>query len=204
MHGWVAVAVFVGVIAANLLAYWCNVTIAFTLMQRSVDLRAAFAAVWTHARVIDAWAVSVGACHAIVSVFVSRTTVAWFTLALGLVALVQMYALVALPAALVGARHARRKQSLRDRASVAAVTGTVATVAAAPGFLLNRLALLVIAIGLRPVGIALMAVAVLVQIAGTSSAQAVSLATKVTPAGAQSPPTTDPSSSGLTKEATCP
>jgi hypothetical protein len=180
VHGWVAVGIAAFVVAMNLLAYWCNAVFAFTLTQGAhIDLRAAFRDARERARIVNAWAISIGVLHAGVAVFAVRWSLSGYAVALGSIAVVQMYALVALPAALAGLPR-KRKGPLRERVSSAAITATLAGIAAVPGFGLNRLAVVLIGLGLPFVGALVLAVAIVLQIAATSSAGAVKLATRLT------------------------
>lgn len=178
VHGTVVALVVVGVVLANLAAYWCNATLTFALLQPPpIEVRGAFAHARRHGALITSWALAIGTAHAFVSVVLSRTTVGWFGLGSSVIAIAQLYAIVALPVALAGLP--RRHLPIRQRAVNAAVVGAITVVALAPGFALNRLALLLIGVGLPPVGFLLLVIAVLVQVAATSSAHTVTLATKV-------------------------
>jgi hypothetical protein len=152
---------------------------AFTLTQGdAVDLSAAFAQARARARIVNAWALTIGVVHAAVSVFAVRGSLGGYAVAQGAIAVVQMYALVALPAALAGLPR-RRRMPVRERASSLAITATLAGVAAAPGFGLNRLGVVLIGLGLPLVGGLILAVAIVLQIAAASSASAVKLATRL-------------------------
>lgn len=185
VHGVIAVVVAVFVVTVNLLAYWCNATFAFTLSQgEPIDVSAAFRSARQRARVVNTWALSIGALHAAVAVFAVRWSFGGFAIAQGTIAIVQMYALVALPAALAGLRR-QRNVSIRERASSAAVTTALTGLAAAPGFGLNRLGVVLIGLGVPLVGGIVLTVAIILQVAATSSARAVKLAAKLsTPPGA--------------------
>jgi hypothetical protein len=179
LHGWVAVGVALFVIGVNLVAYWCNAVFAFTLTQGDrIDLRAAFRDARRRARIVNVWAISIGVLHAGVSVFAVRGSLGGYAVAQGAIAVLQMYALVALPAALAGLPR-RRKLPMRDRLSSMAITGTLAGVAAVPGFGLNRIGVVLFGLGLPLLGIPVLAVAIVLQIAATSSATAVKLAAKL-------------------------
>jgi hypothetical protein len=180
VHGTVALAIAVFVVTVNLLAYWCNAVFAFTLSQQDqVDLSAAFRQARVRARVVNTWAISIGVAHAFVAVFAVRWSLGGFAIAQGIIAVVQMYALVALPAALAGLRK-QPKLPVRERVSSMAITATLAGVASAPGFGLNRAGVVLIGLGLPLVGGLVLAVAILLQIAATSSTSAVKLAAKLT------------------------
>jgi hypothetical protein len=178
VHGWVALAVVVLVMAANLAAYWCNVTLAFALVQPPpIRVRLALTAALPHAGVITAWAVVIGAVHAFVTVVLARTSLGWYGVGLSAVVVVQMWALIALPASLAGIpRHALPR---RDRVVAALLTGVITLVALTPGLLLTRLAVFLMGLGAPSIGVLVLVVAIVLQIAATSSVHTVSIATKV-------------------------
>lgn len=180
VHGAAAVGVAVLVMAATYAAYWCNALFAFTATRPPpVDLRAAARSARAARRTIATWALLAGAAHALVAVFVTRTNLPLYSIALGAVVLVQMYGLVALPVALVAPTAARHRRTLRERAAAMVLTGAVSGVASAPGFLLNRLGLVFFAVGVPWLGMIVLVPAVLIQAAGAASARAVQLAARV-------------------------
>ncbi len=181
VYGAVALGVAVLVVTATVVAYWCNAVFAFTTVQPPpIDLRAAFRAATAHRRRILAWAVPIGLAHTVVAVFLTRGTLALYSVALGAVVVVQMYGLVALPVALVTGDSRRREHlTRRERISRAVVSGTLTGVASTPGFVLNRLGILMFAVGAPWAGVALLVPAVLFQVAGVASARAVQLAARV-------------------------
>jgi hypothetical protein len=183
VHGSVAVAVAVFVVTVNLVAYWCNAVFAFTLSQGDrIDLSAAFRQARQQAKIVNTWAISIGALHAYVAVFAVRWSIGGFAIAQGFIAIIQMYALVALPAALAGLRR-RRKLPVHERLSALAITATLTGLAVAPGLGLNRAGVVLIGLGLAVPGGIVLTVAIVLQVAATSSARAVKLAANLaTPA----------------------
>lgn len=177
VHGLVAVGVAILVLALTVLAYWCNSIFAYTAVQQApIDLHAAYRATNRHWRLILSWALLIGAAHAFVAVVVTRTTVLLYTISLGAIVLVQMYALVALPVALVtGATRVKEN----GRASRALVSAGLSGLASTPGFILNRIGILFFALGLPWLGVLLLIPAVVIQAAGAASARAVLLAARV-------------------------
>jgi hypothetical protein len=132
---------------------------------------------------VNAWAISIGVLHAGVAVFAVRWSLGGFAVAQAAIAVVQMYALVALPAALAGLRK-QPKLPIRERLSAMAITASLAGIASAPGFGLNRAGVVLIGVGLPVVGGVVLAVAIVLQVAATSSTRAVKLAAKLsTPTG---------------------
>ena len=179
MYGLVAVAVTVFVIGTTLIAYWCNTVFAFTAVQPPpIDVKAAYASARVHRWRITRWAVVAGSAHAVVAVFLTRTNVALYSVALGAVVVLQMFGLVALPVALV-AQPVKEHLGPRQRAARLLLSGALSGVASTPGFVLNRLAILLFALGAPWLGAALLVPAVLFQAAGAASSKAVQLATRV-------------------------
>jgi hypothetical protein len=179
VHGPVAVAIAVFVVTVNLLAYWCNAVFAFTLSRHDrIDLSAAYRQARQRANVVNAWAISIGALHAYVAVFAVRWSIGGFAVALGAIAIIQMYALVALPAALAGLRR-KQRLPMHERLSGLAITTALTGLAFAPGFGLNRAGVLLIGLGLPVPGGIVLTVAIILQVAATSSAQAVKLAARL-------------------------
>ena len=184
VYGLQAVVVATIVIATTFIAYWCNSVFAFTAVQPPpVDVKGAYASARLHTGRITRWALAVGTAHALVAVFITRTNVALYSIALGAVAMLQMYGLVALPVALV-VRPAKEVLTRRERVARMALKGALSGVASTPGFLLNRLAILLFALGAPWAGVALLIPAVIFQAAGAASARAVQLATRVKEASA--------------------
>jgi hypothetical protein len=179
VHGLVALGVVLVVLGTTLVAYWCNSVFAFTAVQPSpVDLSAAFASARSHARRITTWALAAGGAHAVVAVAFTRTNVLLYSIALGAVVLVQMYGLVALPVALV-AQPTKKLRTRGERAARLALNGALSGVASTPGFLLNRIGILLFAVGLPWLGVAVLVPAVVFQAAGAASSRAVQLAARV-------------------------
>ena len=203
VHGTVAVAIAVFVVTVNLLAYWCNAVFAFTLSQddRS-DLSAAFRQARQRANVVNAWAISIGALHAYVAVFAVRWSIGGFAVAQGMIAIIQMYALVALPAALAGLRR-QRKLPIRERLSAMAITAALTGLAVAPGFGLNRAGIVLIGLGLPLLGGTVLTVAIILQVAATSSASAVKLAARLSTPPTGIEPAADTNASATTSASPC-
>jgi hypothetical protein len=178
VHGWTAALVAFVVLVVNLTAYWCNVVLAFALGQpRPIRLEHAFAAARSHRRTINTWALTIGVVHVIVSIGLSRTSTAWFGVGITVVVVIQMYALVALPVALAGLsfKGVPRTQRLASTLTTAALT----LVALSPGLVLTRAAVGLMDVGVPWIGAVVLIVAVLVQVAATSSVHTVALATKL-------------------------
>jgi hypothetical protein len=186
VHGWIAVLVAVGVLVVNLTAYWCNVVLSFALREPPpIRLALAFRAARAHGRTITTWALAIGVVHVVVSIFLARTSAAWFGVGITVVVVIQMYALVALPVSLAGLsfRGIPRAQRFGSTLATAALT----LVALAPGFVLTRIAVVLLNLDVNVIGAAVLVVAVFVQVAATSSVRTVVLATKLNVAASNRP-----------------
>jgi hypothetical protein len=140
-------------------------------------IRPAVAQVRTHHREILGWGFAVGLAHASATVYVSRWGTNWFTLAMGTVLLVMTVTFVSIPAQFIGAQTA--KHSMQDKISGAAASGAMSAVLTSPGFILNRLGLLLAGTSLlRIPGVVLFSIGIALQAAATSGAKAVKLSTK--------------------------
>ena len=129
-----------------------------------------------HRRYLNAWGLSVGSAHAVVSTVLVGFGLLWFSLGIFAVALVMTVTFVTVPAHVVGLRtHA----DLRDKAKGAAIGTVIAVVASMPGFALNRVGLLMLGVGvLRVPGLLLFAFGVALQTAAVSSMNALMLTTQ--------------------------
>jgi hypothetical protein len=178
VRGWVAGLVAVSVLVVNLTAYWCNAVLSFALREpRPIRIGQAFRAAHIHGRTITVWALTIGVVHVFVSIFLSRTSTAWFGVGITAVVVVQMYALVALPVSLAGLSFKGIPRTQRVGTTIA--TAALTLVALTPGLVLTRVAVGLMNIGAPWIGAAVLVVAVLVQVAATSAVHTVALATKL-------------------------
>lgn len=186
VHGWAAWVVAISVLTMNLAAYWCNVVLSFALREPPpVRLAAAMGKARSHGAAITAWALAIGGVHAFVSIVLARSSPAWFGLGITVVVVIQMYALIALPVSLAGLtfKGIPRSQRIANTILMASLT----LIALTPGIVLTRVAVGLIDIGVPWIGGFVLVVAVLVQVAATSSVRTVVLATKLNVAEPQEP-----------------
>jgi hypothetical protein len=110
----------------------------------------------------------------------------WLWLALLLMFVVQVYLFIAIPCWLLGVR---KIGSRRERTTQSATTGILSGVAATPGFLLNRIGLLLLGAGTFGLvaGIALVAIGAVLHITASSSVRVVKLSLRLRPAAGQPP-----------------
>jgi len=177
VRGPAALAVAVVVVAVTIGAYWCNAIFAFAVAgERPPRIRPALAKTRDHWRLIVGWGFGVGIGHAVATIYVARLGVGWFTLALGLVLLVMMTSFVSVPAQIIGVE--KTKQPMKTKISAGAASGALSAVLTSPGFLCNRLGLLLAGTSLfRIPGIIVFSIGVALQAAATSGAKAVKLGT---------------------------
>jgi hypothetical protein len=161
-------------------AYWCNATFAFTLAQDGIPRIAdAFAQARPHWRAISGLALVTGGLQAVVWLVLPQWRLNVFWIALVAMFVVQVYLFVALPAWLLGARKTgtRRERGLRSL-----TTGVLSGVAATPGYLLNRIGLLLLSVGpLWWVGVGVVAIAAVLHVAASSSARVVKMSVRLRP-----------------------
>lgn len=179
IHGPAVLGVAVAAVVVTVVSFWCNAVFAIAVDRPPPPrLVPAFAEARRHAGYLSAWGVGVGLAYALATVYAARAGLGWYGLALGLVLAVMMTTFVSVPARLIAARH---RQSLRDRVTTGAVGGALSAVVLSPGFLLNRVGLLLIGVRFLLVpGIVLFTLGVALQAAGVSTVKAVKLSTKLT------------------------
>ena len=186
VRGWLVWLIAAFVLGVNVVAYWCNAVLCFALRGPTpIRLAPAFHEARHRGRVITSWALAIGAVHVFVSVVLPRTTITWFGLGMTVVVVVQMYALVALPVSLAGVSFEGIPRV--QRLGTAATTAALTLVALAPGLLLTKLALGLMDLEVPWIGTVVLAIAVLVQVAATSSVHTVALATKLAVASSPRP-----------------
>jgi hypothetical protein len=183
VHGWVAWVVAGGILIVNTAAYWCNAVLTFALREPPpVRLRNAVSAARVHGPTITAWALAIGVVHVVVSVVLARTTVGWYFVGITIVVVAQMYALVALPVSLAGLsfKGIPRRQRLTSTLTTAGLT----LIALVPGIVLARVAVGLMGLDVPGIGVLVLVLAVVLQVAATSSVHTVALATKLNVASA--------------------
>ena len=178
VHGPVLVPLTLLIVAVAVGAFFCNAVFAFAIGgDPPPRIRPAVAKARANLRIVLRWGLLFGAAHAFVLLWVSRYGKFWYDLSLSVVVVGMMVSFVAVPAAILGRREQR---TTKERVGYAAVGGVLSAIAATPGFLFDRIGLLMIGVpSLRIPGIALLSVGVALQVAGTSSVKAVKLSTRL-------------------------
>jgi hypothetical protein len=173
----VSIAAAVGVLLAAQLAYWCNATFAFTMLQDPPDTREAFRQARAHWRLIGGLALLTGTVQATIWLLMPHLNTGWLWLALVLMFVVQIYLFIAIPCWLIGVRKTGTR---RERLTQSATTGVLSGVASTPGFLLNRIGWLLLGTGvLGIVGGALVAIGAVLHVTASSSVRVVKLSLRL-------------------------
>jgi hypothetical protein len=171
-------AAAVAVLVAAQVAYWCNATFGFAMLQRGeTDLGAAFREARPHWRLVGGLALLTGGAQAAIWLLLPQANLRWFWIALLAMFVVQIYLFVAIPSWLIGVRPTGTR---RERMIQSLTTGVLSGVAATPGFVLNRIGLLLFGVGLlRWLGIAIIAVAAVLHVTASSSVRVVKMSVRL-------------------------
>ena len=173
-----AEAIAVVVILGAVICYWCNAVFAFAVTQSDrADLRLAFRQARTRWRLVTGAALLTGAAQAAVWLWVAPLGPTWFAVGLTGMLLVQAYMFLAVPAWLLGTRP---KEAPREKLSRTVTTGALSGVAVAPGFLLNRLGLLLLGISeVWILGVILVSIGAVLHVAASSSVRVVKMSVRL-------------------------
>jgi hypothetical protein len=169
----------VSVILVSLLAYWCNAVFAFTVTQTGprADVRMAFRQARERWRFITGIALATGVLQAGVWAGLSRVSVRAFVIGLTVMLVVQIYMFIAVPLWLLGGKP---KESRREAITRSATTGVLSGVASAPGFLFNRIGLLLLGIGsVWWLGVILVSLSAVLHVTASSSVRVVKLTVRL-------------------------
>jgi hypothetical protein len=174
------------------IAYWCNATFAFTMAQgTTTDIRAAFREARPHWRLVGGLALLTGALQSGVWLLLPHMRLSTFWIALLSIYVVQLYLFVAIPSWLLGVRASGPR---RERTIQGATTGALSAVASTPGFLLNRIGLLLLGVGsLWIVGVVILAIGAVLHVTASSSVRVVKMSLKLRAGGSDeaTPPSVD-------------
>ena len=175
----VSIAIAVGVLVAAQLAYWCNATFAYTMVQGDTpDIKVAYQEARPHWRLVGGMALLTGGLQASIALVLSHVEVRWLWVALLVMFVVQVYLFIAIPSWLLGVR---KTGSRRERTIQSLTTGVLSGVAATPGFLLNRIGLLLLGTSAFWVGVALVSIGAVLHVAASSSVRVVKLSVRLRP-----------------------
>lgn len=168
----------VAVLVTAQLAYWCNATFGFAMLQRgSADIGAAFREARPHWRLVGGLALLTGGAQATIWLLLPQANLRWFWIALLAMFVVQVYLFVAIPSWLIGVRPTGTR---RERMIQSMTTGVLSGVAATPGFLFNRIGLLLLGFGaLQWLGIAILAISAVLHVTASSSVRVVKMSVRL-------------------------
>jgi hypothetical protein len=168
----------IGVIVLSLVCHWCNATFAFTLTQPGrPQIRPAFREARQRWRLVTVVALVAGAAQAAVWVFLAPISVRWFLVGLTAMLVIQIYLFVALPLWLVGIKP---RESRRQKMTRSVTTGVLGGVASTPGFLFNRLGLLLLGTqALWVLGIVFVSIGAVLHLTASSSVRVVKMSARL-------------------------
>jgi hypothetical protein len=160
-------------------AYWCNATFAYTIAQGATpDFRAAFREARTHWRFVGGLALLTGGVQAAIWLLVPHVEPRAIWAALLAMFFVQIYLFVAIPSWLLGVRKSGTR---RERLLQSTTTGVLSGVASTPGFLLNRIGLLLLGTSLWIVGVVLVSIGTVLHVTASSSVRVVKMSLRLRP-----------------------
>ncbi len=177
----ISILLAVGVLIGAQVAYWCNATFAYTMVQGSTtDIRAAFRDARPHWRLVGGLALLTSGLQAGIWLLAPHLHVKWLWLALLVMFVVQVYLFVAVPSWLLGVRKTGTRQ---ERITQSMTTGVLSGVASTPGFLLNRIGLLLMGTGsLFFLGVAVVSISAVLHVTASSSVRVVKMSLRLRPA----------------------
>jgi hypothetical protein len=176
-----AAAVFALTVAVSIVAFWCNTVFAFAIDTPSRPrIRPAISRAGNYRKRIVASGVLLGCALGAATIVVPRLNNRWlYILILGAVLALMLISFVAVPARIIGVHKQRLPP--RQAAGRAAAGGALSAVAMTPGFVLDRIGLILLGVSsLRILGFVLLSVGTALYAAGMSSVKAVKLVAKLT------------------------
>jgi len=175
----ISILAAVGMLLVAQAAYWCNATFAYTLVQDSTtDFGAAFRDTRPHWRLIGGLALLTGCLQAVIWLLVPHVQPRLLAAALLAMYVVQVYLFIAIPSWLLGVRKTGTR---RERTIQTMTTGVLSGVASTPGFLFNRIGLLLLGGSLWIVGVVLVAIAAVLHVTASSSVRVVKMSLRLRP-----------------------
>jgi hypothetical protein len=166
-------------IAVSIASFWCNTVFAFAISDPPPRIAGAARRAKPYlARIVRAGIV-MGVILAIGAVVVPRIDTAWqYLIAIGALYALMLISFVAVPARILGLR--KRRLPPKQAIGSWTVGGALSAVAMTPGFVLDRLGLILLGIPhLHIVGFVLLSVGTALYAAGMSSVRAVKLSMKL-------------------------
>jgi hypothetical protein len=170
-------------VAASTVSFWCNTVFGFAILPAEPRIRPAVQQTRPFLGRIFRAGLGVGLLLAVATVVVPRTGSGWlYALCVGAAWAVLLISLVAIPARILGVQ--KRRQPLKQKVGGLAATGALSAVAMTPGFVLDRIGVILLGIpGWNILGLVLLSVGSALYAAGMSSVKAVKLAMKLNTPG---------------------
>jgi hypothetical protein len=170
-------------VAASIASFWCNTVFAFAITQPQPRIAPAVRQAGRYLAGIVCAGAGMGVILAIGAVVVPRIDAFWlYLIAIGALYSLMLISFVVVPARILGVK----KQKLRPKQAIGhwTVGGALSAVAMTPGFLLDRVGLLLLGLPhLHVLGFVLLSIGTALYAAGMSSVKAVKLSMKLdTPA----------------------
>lgn len=183
----VLIVLSIAILVCSIASYWCNTVFAMAIdgpppPRLAPAIRRARAARPTILR----WGLFVGSALIVATVIIPRTGRMWlFAAVLTAVIVVMAISFVGVPARILG--FGKRKLPPKEAVGRAAAGSALSAVAMGPGFLLDRLGLLLLGTHqLRVLGFVLLAIGSALYAAGMSSVRVVTLSAQWTPSAGRS------------------
>lgn len=174
-----AVLLGIAAVAASVAAFWCNTVFAFAIQRQPPAIAPAARQANAFLMKIVSSGSFVGVLLAVAALAVPRIGSTWlYVVMLGAVLGVMLISFVAIPARIIGVK----RQRLPPRQAVGrwAAGGALSAVAMTPGFVLDRVGLILLGVpGLHLVGFLLLSAGTALYAAGMSSVRAVKLSMKL-------------------------
>ena len=174
-----AVLIFALCLVVSVAAFWCNVVFAFAIDEPPPRIRPAVQRAHRHWTRILGFGVLLGAALGCAAVLIPRIDSTFlYIVTLGAIRSVMLVSFVTVPARILGRRPQKLppKQAIGRTATGWALSG----VAMSPGFILDRLGLIMIGVpGLRVLGFLVLSVGTALYAAGMSSVKAIKMSIKL-------------------------
>ncbi len=174
----ISVLLAVGVLVGAQVAYWCNATFAYTMVQgATTNIRAAFREARPHWRLVGGLALLTGGLQAGIWLLVPHLHTRWLSIAMLVMFVAQVYLFIAIPSWLLGVRKSGTR---KERTTQSLTTGVLSGVASTPGFLLNRIGLLLMGTGsLFFLGVAVVSIGAVLHVTASSSVRVVKMSVRL-------------------------
>jgi hypothetical protein len=173
------VVLFVVAVAASVASFWCNTVFGFAISSPQPRIAVAARQARPYRLPILGAGVALGILLTVSAIGIPRIDARWlFVVWMGALYAVMLTSFVVVPARIIGLR----KQKLPPREAIGRLTvgGTLSAIAMTPGFILDRIGLILIGTShLHLLGVALLSIGTALYAAGMSSVRAVKLTMKL-------------------------